>query len=258
VRALLVAAALLAAAEAGAAGAVTARDEAGAPLTASLVGGRLDAAGALRGARVALTWPDGARWDGFDAGLHPWLLAGGRFARGNVLLVGVRKAAIFDRVERPRPFLYTIRADRGGLRKRWLGTSLSRPLVTACFADLDRAGEDELVAVERTATGELALGAYRWEGFGVEGVARSGPLPAGDGTPELAAGPGEVVVAIPRGGQRVFRAYALRSEALEPWGEAAVTVGKGAFTWEALPGAVRLTRGSVSREVALVDVGGER
>lgn len=153
-------------------------DPAGTPFTAVLHGGYTDTAGVLRGAKVTILHRCGqVVWDDFDPSLHPWLLRAGRFAGRNVLLIGVRKPTIFDPPERPRPFIYSLKPDGLGLRKVWLGTSLSRPFLTASFGDLDGVGEDELVALEFTADGGLALGAYRWEGFGIEGTARSDPIP---------------------------------------------------------------------------------
>lgn len=245
---------------------VAARDEAGAPVQAALRGGHLDPAGVLRGARVTLTWPDGRVWDAFAPGLHPWTLAAGTFAGGPVLLVGVRKPAPFDPLERERPFIYTIRPAGQGLRKRWLGTSLARPFRAVCFADLQPGGDDELCALERTRRGAWEIAAYIWEGFGVEGLACSPELPASGSLPEsvpLAAPEGgRLMVMSRRGEQATFTAFALRpgegphTAALTPIARRVVTVGTRPFAWSphtgrGIPLGITLSRGAVCRSLPL-------
>ncbi len=236
---------------------VPARDPAGARFQVALQGGHTDAAGSLRAARVVIRTEAGMPcWDDFDPNLHPWLLRSGRFAGREVLLIGVRKSTIFDPPERPRPFLYALKPAGRGLTKVWLGTSLSRPLVTATFGDLDGQGEDELVALERTASGGIALGAYQWEGFGVEGLARSQEVAAardvacadvcGDGV-------AEAVVFSAQGTRWGFRAFGLQGEHLVPVAEAAATAPARPATWVLVPatngtmGAVRLSSGRATR-----------
>jgi hypothetical protein len=229
----------------------------GRPVLGILHGGNLDAQGHLRGAAVALASPTGTvLWDGFDRGLHPWHLCAGRFAGENMLLVGVRKTAPFDPREAPRPFLYSVRPGGAGLSKVWLGTSLARPLFALDLADLDARGEDELVALEYGPTGRLSVAAYRWRGFGVEGIARSEEI---DGARELAcedvwSGPGkEAVVRIAAGTRYTFLAYQLQGEELTMVGRVGVTVGEGPVQWrlvarsEAGPGGVLMQRGAVQR-----------
>jgi hypothetical protein len=248
----------------------TTRDEAGSLVWAWLAGGHTDSAGVLRGARVALMWPyDGGIWEGFDRSLNPCMVAGGRFAGGNVLLVGARKTTLFDPVERERPFIYTIRADQKGLRKRWLGTSLSRPFIAATFANLDGAGEDELCALERTHTGGWSVSAYVWEGFGVEGLGCSPELPPSDAPPELTdlgTPDGHRLILMTRhAGQATFTALGLRagpdpaSPLLIPVARLVVTVGPAPFTWApysspTIPLGVTLFRGRLLRALPLKPV----
>lgn len=236
---------------------IPACDEAGDPVCAVLIGGQ-PLHGILRGARVQIRHPHGqVLWDDFDPALDPWLLRAGRFAGRNVLLIGVRKTAIFDPRERKRPFIYEVRSSGGGLRKIWLATSLSRPFETADFADLDGTGDDELVALERTATGGISLGAYIWKGFGVEGIARSAEIA---GACDLRAadvwgdGRGEIVVLARSGTLCSFEAYALRGEHLLPVAFARATVTSDGVDWSPVPrdhsgpGAVEL-RGRVTRRL---------
>lgn len=236
---------------------VAACDEAGARVSAVLIGGQpLD--GVLRGARVQIRSPHGrVLWDAFDSSLDPWLLRAGRFAGRNVLLIGVRKTAIFDPLERKRPFVYEIRSSDQGLRKIWLATSLSRPFETADFADLDGTGDDELVALEHTATGGMGLGAYIWKGFGVEGIARSADIAGATdirGADVWGDDRHEVVVLTRDGTLFGFVAYELRGEELLPVAVARATVTVDGVDWSPVPrdhsgpGAVEL-RGKVTRRL---------
>lgn len=238
---------------------VTALDPSGTAFEVALYGGETDAAGHLRGAGVAICDATGeVVWDGFDAGLHPWLLRAGRFGGRDVLLVGVRKVTVFDPVERARPFVYALGPEGHGLARVWLGSSLSRPFVTADFGNLDERGEDELVALERTSSGGLSLGVYRWRGFGVEGIARSEELP---GARDLACGDvwgdaaDEVVVVSVDGGVWQFTAFSLDERSLVSVAQVRVTVGKEPARWELVgrardrPGAVRLVRKAITRTI---------
>lgn len=233
---------------------VTARDPGGAAHEVVLAGGRVDEAGVLREGRVIILDGEGRpAWDGFDAGLHPWLLRAGRFAGRNVVFIGVRRATVFDPVERPRPFIYALRAGGEGLSKVWLGTSLSRPFVSADFGNLDGTGEDELVALERTRAGGLALGAYRWEGFGVEGVARSEEVAGARDVrcaDVLGDGAEAAVVWVVTEETWRFIAFRLEGERLVRAAEAVATVRGDDVRWELTPGAVRLRRGAVTRDLA--------
>ncbi len=185
-----------------------------------LRGGVEDSEEALRGARIVVRDRAGqAVWDEFDRGLHPWLLRSGQFAGKPVVLIGVRKTTIFDPVVARRPFIYSLRPGGKGLRKVWLGTSLSRPFVTADFANLDGRGDDELVALERTRSGGLSLGAYCWKGFGIEGIGRTEEL---DGAKEMRCGDvwgdaaDEVVVKRVHEGRWLFEGFAPRDDRLVP------------------------------------------
>lgn len=225
----------------------------GARVCLVLRGGRVDGAGILRGAGVAICDLRGrVLWDGFDRALNPWLLGAGRFAGKSAVLVGVTKACPFDRREAPRPFLYALQPGGQGLSKLWLGTSLARPFVAAGFAHLGGRADDELVALERTASGALALGAYRWEGFGVEGLARSEEIPGAREMrcPEAGGDRAQEVVVRTEVGQRWrFLAYSLRGERLVAVAESWATVGPGAVRWEATAGGIRLSRRGFSREL---------
>lgn len=238
---------------------VTALDPSGVAHEVVLAGGRPDEAGVLRGARVLILNREGRpAWDGFDAALHPWLLRAGHFAGRSVVFIGARRPTVFDPVERPRPFIYALRAGGRGLSKVWLGTSLSRPFLSADFGNLDVIGEDELVALEGTRGGGLALGAYRWEGFGVEGLARSEEVAGARDVrcADVLGGGAEAAVVWAVTGERWrFIAHRLEGDRLVPVAEAAATVRTGDVSWEPAPaaggqtGGVRLRRGALTREL---------
>jgi hypothetical protein len=224
-------------------------------LRAVLRGGDMDGCGVLRGAAVALLDDSGATvWDEFRRDWNPWLLRVGHFGGREVLLVGVRKPAPMDPVERVRPFLFTVRPHGLGLQKAWLGTSLSRPFLTVDFGNVDGTGEDELVALERTREGVPTVRAYRWRGFGIEGVADSPPLPGADDLrcgDVLGDGREEAVVRIVTGQVWRFVALGLDRDSLEVTDEVRATVGKSPAQWalqtEASPRGVVLIRGQVRR-----------
>ncbi|NSW57952.1 MAG: hypothetical protein HPY44_18260 [Armatimonadetes bacterium] len=225
-----------------------------------ITGGEYDAAGCLRNAGVSVCSMCGESvWSEFPLSLHPWMVRSGRFAGQRVVLIGVRKPAVFDPVERVRPFLYSVEPGGQGLRKVWLGTSLSRPFEDADFGDLDGQGEDELVAVERTLVGGWELGAYRWRSFGVEGIARSHGIarPEALRCSDVWPGAGEEVVVLSRSGPRWrFEAFALVAGGLVPVSSVAATVTRDDVSWELLtgdgerPGAVRLSRPGLSRDLS--------
>lgn len=243
----------------GARQAVDVRAPTGESYRVLVCGGTIDDSGRLRGAQIVIRDSQGCEtWDEFNSEWDPWLLRSGRFAGQNVLLVGVRKATVFDPPERKRPFLYAVKSGGVGLEKVWLGTSLSRPFVTADFGDIRPGGEDELVALERTRLGPPALGAYRWRGFGVEGIGRSEGI---RGARDMACADvwtdagDEVIVRIDHDRQWQFVAYHLTDSEFIAVAEVWAMVGDRPAQWlprsrvDGRPGAIRLSRGAVSRTI---------
>ena len=91
-------------------------DPAGHSWQVVLTGGEYDHAGHLRNAGVCVRSLCGETvWSEFPSSLHPWMVRSGRFAGQPVVLIGVRKPAIFDPVERARPFLSALRRQTSGL-----------------------------------------------------------------------------------------------------------------------------------------------
>lgn len=100
---------------------------------------------------------------------HPFRLRLGCTAEGSPLvLVGVRKTAVFDPLFRARPFIYTYSARRFALTPRWQGTSFAWPHRDAVFS-----GPEQVWALEELMTGGQRITAYHWIGYGVEGQAVS-------------------------------------------------------------------------------------
>lgn len=136
-------------------------------------------------AEVQLAWLQGGRLIVGSpeplAGTNPWALRVGKFAgEEDNLLISVYSGAPFDQVTRRRPWIY--RVVRGGdglphLDPRWRGTSFSRPFRDATFGDFTGEREGEIAALEVDEDGDRLLTAYRFRGFGLEGLAPSVELP---------------------------------------------------------------------------------
>ncbi len=153
---------------------------------AMLVGGSTAGDGPwLRGAKVLLGRIEGNELlvgeAELDADVNPYRLRSGRFAgEDHNLLVFIYTRAPFDDVLRRRPWIYRVVEANGGLphlEPRWRGTSFSHPFRDATFCDLTGSGEGEIVALEVARDGGRMLAAYRFEGFGLEGMAPSVDLP---------------------------------------------------------------------------------
>jgi len=134
----------------------------------------------LLGGEVRLAWFDEGTLvlgeSEIEGEANPYRIRAGWFAGEDSLLVFVYTRAPFDDVLRRRPWVYRIvESDEGvpHLEARWRGTSLSHPFRDATFCDLtgDRSGE--IAALEIAEDGGRLITAYRFEGFGLEGLAPS-------------------------------------------------------------------------------------
>lgn len=149
-------------------------------------GGESEAPPWVTGAELQLAWLQGERLVAGTpepmSGTSPWALRSGRFAgEEDNLLVCVYNTAPFDDVTRRRPWIYHVVAGEDGLPHldpRWRGTSFSRPFRDATFGDFSGTAEGEIAALEVGQDGGRLLTAYRFEGFGLEGLADSAKLPA--------------------------------------------------------------------------------
>lgn len=137
----------------------------------------------LREGVIRLAWLDG---DELIIGepelgpeINPYRIKSGRFGgEAENLLVFVYTRAPFDTVMRPRPWIYrVIEGDVPRLEPRWRGTSFSHPFRDATFGDLTGEGVGEIAALEVARDGGRLLTAYRFKGFGLEGLAQSIELP---------------------------------------------------------------------------------
>lgn len=112
-------------------------------------------------------------WRGLEEGFLPWQVTSGDVdGDGRVEVgVGVFRKTRFDPEPGNRPYIYTW--SGGDLSVKWLGSRLSRPFEDFWLLDLDADGRSELLALEREKAGGVLLTAYRWSGFGFEGLAES-------------------------------------------------------------------------------------
>jgi len=166
------------------------------PLAALIAGGRPQPHGLpgrgdaepppwLLGGQLRLAWLDEERLvigeTELPADVNPWRVRAARFAGEENLLVFVYNRAPFDDVARRRPWVYRVVEGEDGLphlEARWRGTSFAHPFRAATFCDLSGSGEGEIAALEVAEDGGRMLTAYRFEGFGLEGIAPSVKLPA--------------------------------------------------------------------------------
>ncbi len=79
------------------------------------------------------------------------------------LAVGIVKAT--RHLPFPHTCLWIIGVRDGHFTRKWLGSSMGRPLVEFCFGP-PRAGGAFLFTLERTLDGRRSLSRYRWSGFG--------------------------------------------------------------------------------------------
>jgi hypothetical protein len=135
-------------------------------------------------ARIQLAWLRGETLVIADpappTGSSPWMVRGGTFAGEQNLLVGVYTQAASDQVVRRRPWIYRVVEGDDALPRlapRWRGHSFAHPFRDATFGDFTGEGEGEIAALEVREDGGRQLTAYRFEDFGLEGLAASVELP---------------------------------------------------------------------------------
>lgn len=81
------------------------------------------------------------------------------------LAIGIFKPTRFIREAHTSVFFYTF--DGRKIRKKWLGSSLGRPVVDFCLTRPDASRRCLLMSLQRTGNGgEIALSRYQWSGFG--------------------------------------------------------------------------------------------
>lgn len=105
-------------------------------------------------------------WRGVHASWKPWkmLVADVDGDGQREIILGIKKATRYF----PKPhnclFIYSWNGRRA--YPKWLGSTLSKPFTDFVFSDLDKDGEDELIAIETMRDGKVCVAVYSWNGFG--------------------------------------------------------------------------------------------
>lgn len=76
------------------------------------------------------------------------------------ILVGLIKTTEFDPHEKKR--LFILRVDDGQIRPLWLGSKVCQQLI-----DFKASADGVVKTIEKTKTGNYAIGHYKWQGFGL-------------------------------------------------------------------------------------------
>jgi hypothetical protein len=105
-------------------------------------------------------------WSGIPRRWKPWKLA---FADvdGNgtrEIVLGIHKGTKY--FPRPHNCLFIYGWTGQSARKKWLGSSLSKPFTDFLLYDVDGDGRDELIALETLADKKRCVVCYSWNGFG--------------------------------------------------------------------------------------------
>ncbi|WP_165916185.1 FG-GAP repeat domain-containing protein [Marinisporobacter balticus] len=88
------------------------------------------------------------------------------------IAIGVYKKTKFYPIMEKRPFIYEWRDGR--IFPKWRGSRLSKPFDDYIFLDIDEDKMDEIIAIEVLKDGRKTINAYKWKGFGFEGIGESG------------------------------------------------------------------------------------
>jgi len=130
--------------------------------------------GSPRGERLAVFSLTGGRIERLlideNHGFNPWRIRA-KDIDGDTCLdicVGVWKKTRFCSVAWNSLFVYGW--DGKQLFPKWLGSSLSSPLVDFELLDMDGDGSEELLALEAQRNGQKRIMCYRWNDFGFEGI----------------------------------------------------------------------------------------
>lgn len=105
-------------------------------------------------------------WQGVPARWQPWKLMVADVDGDGLyeIIVGVYKATRY--FPQPHNCLFIYGWDGRRAAPKWLGSTLSKPFTDFTFADLNRDGHQELVAIETMRDGKQSVGVYSWNGFG--------------------------------------------------------------------------------------------
>ena len=105
-------------------------------------------------------------WSGIPRAWKPWKMTTAD-VDGNgkkEIVLGIHKATKYF----PRPhnclFIYDWTGEK--VRKKWLGSSLSKPFDDFLFNDIDGDGQDEAISLETLGDQRRCVVCYSWNGFG--------------------------------------------------------------------------------------------
>ncbi len=80
------------------------------------------------------------------------------------LLIGIVKSTRYLPQRHTTLFVYTFNGK--SIEKKWLGSTMGRPLLDFCLGPAGTDGWQPLVTLQRAPYGKVALNRYRWSGFG--------------------------------------------------------------------------------------------
>jgi hypothetical protein len=111
-----------------------------------------------------------------------WKAAAGRLdgAGGSKVVLGIWSHRVRPDDPGPRRAAWVLGWDGRRLQELWRGSSLARPLLDFAVGDVDADGTDELLALDEL-QGTCRVAAYRWNGFGFEGLGNAAVECAGLG-----------------------------------------------------------------------------
>lgn len=109
-------------------------------------------------------------WEGLNSGYNPWkILVSDVDGDGKLdVCIGVWKKARFHPVFDNRLFIFGWEEEE--IFPKWLGSRLSSPMLDFDFADIDQDGLKELISLEIQKNNLRRIMAYKWKGFGFEGI----------------------------------------------------------------------------------------
>lgn len=116
--------------------------------------------------------------------------------------LGVFTVSAFHGDTAKRPFIYNFK--QGNLYPKWLGSRLSKPFLDYIFCDIDSDGLDELISIEVLPEGKKDIIAYRWKGFGFEGIGGSKVF---DNISQITKGEHEIEALVLEGSKWVRKAF---------------------------------------------------
>lgn len=99
-------------------------------------------------------------------GLNPWKIRVGDVDGDGVpeLAVGVFKPTRF--IPKPHRTIFVFTFTGKKIVKKWMGSSMGRPLLDFCFKSPQKSEWQRLLTLQRTLQNEVSLNQWKWKGFG--------------------------------------------------------------------------------------------